>query len=661
MFSSLKKNVQDQLAKLSKHQLFKVDLDRDILFDTYLEAIPLEERQHYTCNCCKSFLRNYGDIIAIIDGEIHTLWDFEFQAPYDKIPTNLRDIVLSASIKEHFQSDTHKIGTDFNHQNVDGTIIKWEHFYCQLPSTFKKTKLKDIPTVVGQLTTDKQVFKRALDELSLEAGETILELIDANALYRGTEYKHTVAEFIKHKKAYLQLDEKGQELYAWAQSNSAPRIRNTAIGALLIDLSDGRDLESAVKSFENMVAPANYKRPTALITKGMIEQAESKIKELGLDRSLKRRFATIDDIPVSHAIFVDRKKKSESIFDELKQDVKVNPKSFKNVQEVSFDDFVGKVLPTANTVEILPESKHENHFMSLLAADDKEAPLLFNWDNDVSWAYKDNMTDSVKAKVKQAGGTVEGELRISLEWFNYDDLDLHVIEPNGHKIYFGNRNSSNRNGNLDIDMNGGTSTTREAVENVIFADKSKMIEGQYTVIVNNFRRAETIDVGFNVEVECNDEISTFSYNKAVSAGANIEVCKFTYTKNDGVSNIISTLDGDSVAGKQKLFFGVPTMQFHKVSAIIPSPNYWDDNGRGNKHTFFILEDAKNEDAPRGFFNEFLKPELTDHRKVFEVLGSKLLVKPAEKQLSGIGFSSTMHGDFICRVSGESEKIMKVKF
>lgn len=54
------------------------------------------------------------------------------------------------------------------------------------------------------------------------------------------------------------------------------------MGTLLIDLSNGVDLEKAVRAYENIMAPANYKRPTALITKKQIEAAQKKVEELGL-------------------------------------------------------------------------------------------------------------------------------------------------------------------------------------------------------------------------------------------------------------------------------------------------------------------------------------------------------------------------------------------
>lgn len=64
--------------------------------------------------------------------------------------------------------------------------------------------------------------------------------------------------------------------YCWLNFKSPiAKIRNTAIGTLLIDLSNGADLERAVRAYEIIMAPANYKRPAALITKKQSEKLES--------------------------------------------------------------------------------------------------------------------------------------------------------------------------------------------------------------------------------------------------------------------------------------------------------------------------------------------------------------------------------------------------
>jgi len=92
-----------------------------------------------------------------------------------------------------------------------------------------------------------------------------------------------------------------------------------------------------------------------------------------------------------------------------------------------------------------------------------------------------------------------------------------------------------------------------------------------------------------------------------------------------------------------------------------SPNYWDDRTVGNKHFFFMLDGCSNEDKARGFFNEFLTDELTPHRKVFEMVGSKMKTEESENQLSGIGFSSTQRNYILCRVKGAFSRTVKITF
>lgn len=93
--------------------------------------------------------------------------------------------------------------------------------------------------------------------------------------------------------------------------------------------------------------------------------------------------------------------------------------------------------------------------------------------------------------------------------------------------------------------------------------------------------------------------------------------------------------------------------------VMNSPNHWDGHGVGNKHVFFILEGCRQEGSARGFFNEFLLESLTPHRKVFEVLGSKMRVAPAERQLSGVGF--TYKQEVLCRVTGSFTRTIKIGF
>ena len=111
----------------------------------------------------------------------------------------------------------------------------------------------------------------------------------------------------------------------------------------------------------------------------------------------------------------------------------------------------------------------------------------------------------------------------------------------------------------------------------------------------------------------------------------------------------------------RTIWGVTTNTFQKVNALMLSPNYWDGQGVGNKHYFFMLDGCRNESTARGFFNEFLKSDLDAHRKVIEMVGAKMKTEAADNQLSGLGFSSTQRNHVLCRVTGAFTRVIKIVF
>ena len=104
-----------------------------------------------------------------------------------------------------------------------------------------------------------------------------------------------------------------------------------------------------------------------------------------------------------------------------------------------------------------------------------------------------------------------------------------------------------------------------------------------------------------------------------------------------------------------------TEQFHKVSVVMNSPNHWDGQAVGNKHYFFMLEGAKQPGTTRGFYNEYLRNELNEHRKVFEHLAGKMKVPASDEQLSGLGFSDTQRNELTVKVTGAFTRTLKVIF
>jgi len=389
----------------------------------------------------------------------------------------------------------------------------------------------------------------------------------------------------------------------------------------------------------------------------MISNAQKKVAELGIESALERRYAVTDDITFNNVLFADRSvKKTMNVFDELASSVPAKVSNLNKVEEVDIATFIGTILPKAESVEMLLENKHSNNLMSLIAPKNADSEHILKWSNNFSWAYNGEVTDSIKERVKNAGGNVNGVLRCSLSWFNYDDLDIHVVEPNRNLIYYRHK-MSGTSGVLDVDMNAGGSKSRKAVENITWSDKSRMLEGIYTVTINNYSLRETIDVGFDVEIEYEGTTYTFHYSQKVPNKGNVTVAKFDLSKACGIKFIESLPSTQAV----KEVWGLPTQTFHKVRMVMNSPNHWDGHKTGNKHWFFVLDKCLNDKPARGFFNEFLKNDLTEHRKVFEVLGSKMKTEVSDTQLSGLGFSSTQKNSVFCKVTGSFNRTLKINF
>lgn len=663
--------VDAQLKKMSKTGLFTTATDKDALWDLYLASFPegtnnlYRERTEHDCTCCKQFIRNIGGVVTINeDLSISTVWDnVNLGNEYDVVAKALSAYVKQHAITDIYLNDTNKVGLAANHESgADGKIRTYNHFHTTLEGKF--VLLSDaIASRKGEIRQTIEVFGRGLETITAEAAEIVLDLIDQNSLYRGSEHRAVVQAFATYKAAFDTVKAEDRAAWLWRTGTTTPGgkphpIRNTSIGTLLVDLSEGRELADAVKSFEAMVAPQNYKRPTALFTTKMIENAQKRVVELGLQDSLARRYAVYDDLTINNVLFADlAAQKAMDPFAQLAAEVKVSTKTLDKVEEISISDFLSKVVPQAHAMEVMVENGHIPNLMSLIAPVTAGAANLFQWDNNFCWSYNGEVADSIKERVKAAGGNVEGILRVSLAWFNDDDLDLHLFTPRGSHVSYSKRSADGAV--LDIDMNGlgGMSKTRTPVENIYIQNKRDFVDGVYRFSVNNFALREKRDVGFTLEVEYNGVVKRFSHN-GLNHKATVEDALVITVKGGEIVSMVSELKADDASQE---VWGVKTQTFHKVQLLLESPNFWDGQTKGNKHVFFILDGCTQPGQTRGFYNEYLRPELSQDRKVFEMLGSKMRVAESDNQLSGLGFSSTQRNHVFVKVSGSFNRTLKVIF
>lgn len=687
-FEQLLSQFQESFDTLAKDasKLFEVDLDRDALWELYLDSFPpgtnevFRRRREFDCGACRQFVKNFGNVVRIKNNKVMTIWDFETgDSTYQPVMDTLSEYVRSKPVSDVYITKNRKVGTNKNIESTDGNVTEFHHFYLELPSQFVEKNDKSEAEIKGGYRDTRNVFKRSLDEISEGSLLTTLDLINQNSLYKGEEWKGVLTEFLKFKKAYMKLSPEDQENYVWEQSvnvgGAIGRIRNHSMGTLLMNITEGINLDVAVRKYEQIVAPSNYKRPKAIYTQKMLDDAKKTIEDLGYLDSLGGRHATIDDITVNNVLFINK--------DAMKGiEGGTNPNIFSCVEEISIDAFLTDVLPNANELEVFFENKHMKNMASLIAPLNKSARSMFKWDNAFRLSYTGNIADSeLTEKVKAAGGSIDGVLRFSHSWNhegarNASLMDLHVFMPgstqkthlvngkeihdnygNGERVGWNNRKHHQSGGTQDVDYTNAAPVGYIPVENITFPSIDKLKEGVYTFKIHNWTLRQPTTGGFKAEIAFGGQVYRFERKEGLKDKEWVTLAKIEL--KNGEFRVLEMMGNDLSPVKM---WGLETNQFVPVSVVCYSPNYWNEQqGIGHKHVMFMLKDCVNPERPNGFYNEYLKEELMPHRRVFEALGSKMAVQKSNDQLSGLSFSSTKRNEMVVKVKGQTDRILRIKF
>jgi hypothetical protein len=683
-FHDLKLALNIQFDVIKDQNLFVSKADKNELKQMYLSSFPegsnpiFVTNTEHDCNCCMQYIRSVGNVLAIVDYKLVSVWDIEIGGHYQVVADAMSALVKSKGIDGLFLHHETNAGQEITHSLTDGVSKTWNHFHQKLPGKCV-SDITDMPTKLAKVKDSYSTLKRGLSELTIDAMNVVLELIAQNSLYRGEEHKGSITAFVSLKNSYDATNNK--DLFLWECAitfSNLSGFRNSAIGTLVTDLSDGIPLEKAVKSFENKVAPANYKRPKSLITQSMIKNAEAKVAELGIADSLQRRYAQIDDITINNVLFADRTAKvSMGVFGDLRSDVADKLPNLDKVEEVSIDTFLTKILPTSKSIEVFFANELQSSLVSLIAPENKEANSILKWGNNFTWSYNGEVADSMRERVTAAGGRVDGVLRFTNSWNhnggNSSLMDLHVfmpgcgykpsgkkqvndLYPNTPRVGWNHRQDFSSGGVQDVDYTSQAPKEYIPVENITFPDLYKMPDDVYYMKIHNWDKRDRNTEGFKAEIEFDGQLYQYTYKTPLQHKEWVDVAEVT--KKGKTFSIVHKLPQSVESVK---IWDISTEKFHKVKVMMQSPNHWDGEETGNKHYFFMLDDCSNPLSTRGFYNEFLNQELNDHRKVFEVLASKMKVEHSDKQLSGLGFSSTQKNSLLCRVEGSFNRLIKIKF
>lgn len=139
-FIDFKRAVYKQFDALANNadRLYLTNVNKDELWDCYINSYPEDERQSHTCNCCRQFIKPYGNVVAIVNNKLVSIWDsLVLDEPYATVARNLAQLVKSKPVCDVFVSKVVKLGTDKNNVWIETPtrhVHTWNHLFYKLPN-----------------------------------------------------------------------------------------------------------------------------------------------------------------------------------------------------------------------------------------------------------------------------------------------------------------------------------------------------------------------------------------------------------------------------------------------------------------------------------------------------------------------------------------------
>lgn len=650
-------SVENHFNFISGTPLFKTNVEG--LYELFLDNLPQLARQHYTCRACKHFIERFGGLVTIMENGVvkSAIWHEEVPIFFQKSVKAMKKAVERARVTDVFISDERVLGTPITGQ--------WKHLSVKLPiSKVNRSRLKNASQMMAEKREDFRILIGGLLEYPIDTVEQALALLQSETLYRSDKVLG-VAEFLKdlHTKRANAKNSQLRDNITWLAVAKAPtgycHVKSSMIGTLLEDINDGLSTTSISRRFAEKMSPSNYMRSQSTPTENTILQAERTVEKLGIANSLGRRYARFEEVPEFLWKGTERGLRRKTVAIEETSGVfgHLTPKKSNNIDlpstVMTFEKFKRTLLPSADKIEVKVDNT--NRLMALVTALDENAENILQWNNTFSWYYHGGIDGEIKRRVESAGGRYDNnEIRVSLIWEGYTDLDLHCITPRGEHIGFSHKRGR-CGGWLDIDMNGGSHRDASPVENIRWSSNAP--QGHYKFYVHNYQERGKGSTPFTVELEINGKTYT---HHGVASGTGFEhtVFSFDYRKGEQltIKNGNYTSDGA---------WNISTNDFVGVKGITTSPNLWGNNNveHAGTHIFFLLDECKDleEGKGRGFFNEMLKPELREIRKTLELYTANTPIEDVDiASACGVGYTKDNEWNLIVRVtSGNSTRLVKI--
>lgn len=376
------------------------------LFETFLQALPPDRRQHYTCNACRRFVDRFGGLVTLSPEGVSTplFWGMEgvpdfFRPAVQALATRVKKAMITGV----FLSSDKVWGLPVNRDPEKGEGGPgpgvWHHL-AWTPNV--KRVYVPVPNFdAGQRMAEKgqdfETLTRGIREYPLAVVRAAHAYLTNGALPRSEKALGVAAWLLAlHEALAGTRNEFTREAILWHAAATAPagfcHVKSSMIGTLLDDIAVELPFEEIKRRWSTKMDPLQYQRPQAPPTAGNIAAAEKIVGALRSAGALERRFAKLEEV---EALWRPAPTKPPTpptggVFGHLHPVDKgaCVPPSMPTVT-MTWVKFQAQVLPNAEKIELYVPGV-DAAYSALVTAANPEAPPILQWDspekrNPVSW------------------------------------------------------------------------------------------------------------------------------------------------------------------------------------------------------------------------------------------------------------------------------------
>lgn len=390
------------------------------LYSLFLDNIPADARQHYNCNACRHFVNRFGSLVTVnpdTGKQTAVMWGGRVPEFFRQAVKAMKEKVEGARITGVFVSDEKALG--YAKTGV------WTHMAVDMPpKLIYRGKVDTAGQKAAQKNEDRSLLLSCVKKYKVQDIESAVNLLRSGSLYQGEKILPMAEWFLETIRAAG--GKKNSANILWYRAATAPagfcHIPVSMVGTLLEDIAAGYGSDEVKQRFDEKMHPLKYQRPKADPSEGNVRRAEEIAAKMGLEPSLERRFARLDEVKAIWKPVAEKKQASTGgVFAGVpikgKKNDRVNGVEAPEVA-ITFDKFRRTVLPGARKIELMVGYKTEN-YAAIVTAVHEDAPPIIRWDfederNPFSW-YLYN------------GGSYPGNWGLSSGW---NDVTAVVLQPN---------------------------------------------------------------------------------------------------------------------------------------------------------------------------------------------------------------------------------------